>query len=569
MHLGTKPGSVSLIANILLAGLICSLNHWVAIAKTKGDYSPFSVSPAASAMTFDETHAYAPAVQRFMALGRIPAEVDNYERRDSVAGIPYFPAAILGLMGRVFGNAERAFIAADFIFPALAFWLFYASSSGLINSHRLRLVIAWATLLIPWGGRNFFWLGYDSLVAAPDFTRTPQPEISFTIVLSAVLLSARALESSTKLRIAVVAGLLASLVVYSYYFYALAWGMTLAMLFALMLVWKQREQAKRVGLILSIMVLGSIPFVFVTIRGKAEGGQTYLLARMGGYTHSPRLVPLFLFAVGLFLVVLFGKRFHKNREAHIRIEIFILLLLSGLAGLNFQVLTGYDAQHTHYWNRLILPVACFLLGCWFLSAAESLVSNRQRVLNTAAIAVVVCILLNAGIRQVCVGARIAAQQHASRPELELLGWVRTNIPEESVIGSVDPDLILLIPAIGPNFNYVPTGLRSLTATAEIVDRYYELAAFLGLSKAEIESVAIIPYHHSTNSQLLLVLGDAEAPQSFSDGYDPYRQGGLNGRRRLDYIVLASGEPLPSRITRNFLHARVVHSNSQYQLVALR
>jgi hypothetical protein len=552
MHQGIKPGSVSLIANILLAGLICSLNHWVAIAKTRGDYSPFSVSPAASAMTFDETHAYAPAVQRFMSLGRIPAEVDNYERRDSVAGIPYLPAAILGLTGRVFGKAELAFIAADFIFPALAFWLFYAISSGLVNSHRWRLVIAWTTLLIPWGGRNFFWLGYDSLVAAPDFTRTPQPEISFTIVLAAVLLSARALEPSARPRTAVVAGMLASLVVYSYYFYALAWGMTLAMLFVLMLVWKQAEQAKRVGLILSTMILGSIPFAFVTIRGKAEGGQTYLLARMGGYTHSPRWVPLFFLAAALLLVVLFGKRFHTNREAHLRIEILILLLLSGLAGLNFQVLTGYDAQHTHYWNRLILPVACFLSECWFLSTAERVASNRRRVLSAAAIGVAVCTVLNAGIRQVCVGARIAGQQRASRPELELLGWVRTNIPRESVIGSVDPNLILLIPATGANFNYVPTGLRSLTATAEIIDRYYELAALLGLSREEVQSVATIPYHHDTNSQLLLVLGDAEALQSFSDGYDRYRQGDLNGKRRLDYIVLPSSKPLPSRITRSSL-----------------
>jgi len=153
-------------------------------------------------MTFDETHSYAPVAQRFMSLGQLPAEVDNYELRDSSAGIAFVPAVILGGMGRVLGSLERAFIAAD--------------------------ALAWGTLLIPWGPRNFLWRGYDSLLAAPDFTRTPQPEISFTFVLLGVLLSARVFQFSAKRGTTVLAGLVGALIVYSYYFYAIAWGMTLA-----------------------------------------------------------------------------------------------------------------------------------------------------------------------------------------------------------------------------------------------------------------------------------------------------------------------------------------------------
>src|SRR5215467_4331911 len=99
-----KRHSAFLITNMLFAALLCSLHHWVAIAKNRGDYSPFAVSPSVSSLTFDETHFYAPLPQRFMSLGQLPAEVDNFERRDASAGIAFIPAVVLGGMGRSLGG---------------------------------------------------------------------------------------------------------------------------------------------------------------------------------------------------------------------------------------------------------------------------------------------------------------------------------------------------------------------------------------------------------------------------------------------------------------------------------
>jgi hypothetical protein len=281
--------------------------------------------------------------------------------------------------------------------------------------------------------------------------------------------------------------------------------------------------------------------------------------------------------MGLLLVWKFGERYLGDQEHQARVEIFILLLLSGLAGLNFQVLSGYDAQHTHFWNRLILPVAFFLCGCWLLSAIENPKRHRLRVFDGAALGILVCILLNSGVRQVCVGARIAGQQRASRPELELLMWVRSNLPVGSVIGTVDPDLILMIPAVGPNFTYVPAGLRSLTPTSEIVDRYYELASLLGLSTPEVESITTSAVHHSQDSQLLWVLMGMElwntgrTPRTFSEGYRQYghEQAQVDRLRRLDYVVSRPGMPIPAGIAENFIHAQVLHVNQRYQLIGLR
>jgi hypothetical protein len=588
-----KRQSSILIANVLLAALLCSLHHWVAIAKSCGDYSPFAVSPLVSSLTFDETYFYAPLAQRFMSLGQLPAEVDNYERRDSSAGVTFIPAIVLAGMGRFLGSLERSFIAADVLFPALAFGLLYAASQGLVERLSSRLLIAWCTLLIPWAPRTFFWCGYDSLLAAPEFTRTPQPEISFVLVLLASVLLARALKSTAKRRMTVAAGLFSALIVYSYYFYAIAWSMTLLLLLVLALFWGNWMVARRMAAILGIMVLGSLPFVVATVHGRAEGGETDYLARIGTYTHAARLAPLLCFMLGFLLIWKFGKRFFGEQQQQLHIAIFIVLLLAGLAGLNIQILSGYDAQHGHFWRRLILPVAAFLCECWLVSATERR-WNRPHVLKGLVVATLISIVFNAAARQVYVGIQTADLQRASRPEIALLKWVQSHLPSESVIGTVDPDLILLIPAITTNFTYVPPGLRSLTPTGEIVDRYYELASLLGLSTAEVDSIAMLPAHHSTDSQLLWVLrvwGGAVPPPSlshdredsqlsqmstysetrrmFSEGYRRCQQVHVDRGRRLDYVVSYSGSPIPAPIETHFRHARVVYANQRYQLIALQ
>ena len=529
-----------------------------------------------------------------MSVGQLPAETDNYERRDSSAGMAFIPAIMLGALGRLLGSLERAFIAADVLFPAFAVGLLYMASAGMVRSRSARLLIAWGTLLIPFAPRTFFWLGSDSLLGAPEFTRTPQPEISFTLLLLTLLVTASALEPSAKRSLSLVAGLLGALVVYSYYFYAIAWSTTLGLLLVLMIAWGNIELSKRTLIMLSTMVFLSIPYILATIRGNAEGGQTYLLARVGEYTHAPRLVPLFCFAVGLILLWKLGKRPFWKQVVQIRVEIFMLLLLSGLAGLNFQVFSGFDAlHHGHFWRRVILPVIFFLSGCLLLSATEKR-WNRPRILNGVLVGIIICILVNAAVRQVAAGIRIAEWQRASRAEIELLKWIRSNLPAGSVIGTVDPDLILLIPAISANYTYVPAGLRSLTPTGEIIHRYYELASLLGLSADQIDSIASASAHQTTDSQLLLVLrvhGDSkglpqlhdnedlqlvwlerydETRRTFSEGYRQYQQLHVgDGGRRLDYVVSSAGVPIPTEIVRRFVHARILHRNGQYQLIALR
>jgi hypothetical protein len=536
-----------------LAAVLFSLHHWIPIAESRGDYSPFAASGGVSAITFDETCCYAPLAARFMWLGKLPAEVDNYERRYSSAGLPFFPAVILGVLGSALGKLEWAFVAADVVFPTLALGFLYAASAGIVHSTWSRMLLAWATLLIPFGPRNFLWLGFDSLIP-PDFTRTPQPEISFTIVLGGLLLTSRALCRPT-MRSAVAVGFVGALIVASYYFYAIGWGLTLVMVLLLAVAWRKWGEVKWVAVALVVMIAASTPYIIATARGKVEGGQTYLLDRAGVYTRAPQVIPLLAFIVGVLLIWKFGEPLLAGQERNTRIVLLILLLLAGVAGLNFQILSGYDAQHeTHFWNRLIQPVGFFLAGCCLLTIVERW---RLRRMDYIAAGVFVLILLNSGVRQLYAGNQIAEEQRASRPEVELLAWIRSHVPGGSVLGTLNFELVALIPAMGPNFSYLPMEKRTLTPPDEIVERCYELAFLLTASPDDF-------YRQR--------FACGGIPRSFSEEYALYSQthGGPSGRPayKLDYVVDRSGRPVPPRVAVSFPQSAIVHVNQRYQLIQL-
>ena len=542
---------------MLLAAILFSLHHWVAIVKSAGDYSPFDASGEASSLTFDETCCYAPFAGRFMWSGQLVAEVDNYERRNSSAGVPFVPAVLVGAMGRVLGNLERAFIAADFVFPALALGLLYAASAGIIQSTWFRLLIAWTTLLIPFGARNFLWQGSESMIAAPDFSRTPQPEISFTILIAGVLVASRGLRNSG-MRGAIGAGLVGGMIVASYYFYAIGWGVTLATLFLLAAAWRRGAEVKQVAIMLVATIVASAPYIAATVRGTLEGSQRELLSHIGGsaFTHAPSVMPLLGFLVGSLLVWKFGEHLLTGQEHSVRILLLVLLLLAGLAGLNFQILSGYDAAHDkHFWNRLIQPVGFFLAGCWLLGPVEKRQNLRWRDHFAAGLLIVV--LLNAGARQLYVGGQIAEQQRASRPEIELLAWIRSHVPGGSVIGTVNFEIVALIPAMGPNFSYLPMEMRTVTPAGEILDRCYDLAVLVAASPDE--------YYR----QRFACVG---IPRSFFEASALYSQthGGPSGKPayKLDYVVDRSGKPVPPRVAASFPRSTIVHVNQQYQLIQL-
>src|SRR5579885_1996039 len=425
-----------LLLHCVLAALVCSLHHWTGLLMSRGHYTPFAVSEAVSALTLDETHAYAPPAQHFLLTGHIPAEVDNYERRNSTAGIPFAPAAILGSMCWLLGGLDRAFIAADVIFPACLFLFFYWFAADMIKRQSLRLLVAWSTLLLQFGLKNAFWLGNDPFVAPLEATRTPQPEMSFLLLMGAVALTGRAIRrQSGSWPSTIAAGFASGLLIYSYYFYAVGWTLALFLLIAFTLLWKRPAPAQRAATIFALMAMVGLPYALIVLEGKRQGGQTYLLQRMGVYTHAPEVRYLLLAIAGSAALFLFGRRLLQSRYAGCVVLAF--LIAGGIWGVNVQIVSGYDAQHWHFLKRLVKPAEFLLFACIACRIIEQFWKPRGRRLQMLAGGLTVCLVINAAARQSYSAAQIVPVQRATNPRIEILNWAREHLPTGRVLGSLD------------------------------------------------------------------------------------------------------------------------------------
>jgi len=486
------------------------------------------------------------------------------------AGIPFIPAAMLGILGHATGSLEHAFVAADCIFPALLFLLLWHILTPVTSTIALRLFLTWAALLVPFGLLNSIWLGDDALLAPLEFTRTPQPEISFVILLLAAMLLGRALQLATEWRWAVAAGIASGAVVYCYYFYAIAWGITLGALLLLGVIWKDRRLVRCSAVSLAAMIVLSVPFVIATLRGRMQGGQGELLARMGAATHRPAWLAL-LIAIGLTVALLRAGR--PSYRVQPTFLVLGMLMIAAFYGMNFQIISGYETQPWHFWKRLAVPVAFILLEAGAANVISGFFAQSKKRLSVVANAALVILLLNTAARLCYAAVQSAPFHRASDPEISLVIWVRNNMAPGQVIGTVNPELILLLPALSANYNYVPSGLRSLTSTAEIESRYMEFACFLELKPEAVAEAAKLPSHRSRSSELLHVLGlsyvhDPVVYREFVNRYEREATSCQGPHWRLDAAIVSNAAQ-ESAILRRFPRARVIYASNRYRLFDLR
>lgn len=74
--------------------------------------------------------------------------------------------------------------------------------------------------------------------------------------------------------------------------------------------------------------------------------------------------------------------------------------------------------------------------------------------------------------------------------LELYDWINNNVPDNSVFGSLEPEIILDIPIYTNSLNYVPVIGRSQTITKEREFRFIELSKFLNLNAFNLKNLLL-------------------------------------------------------------------------------
>src|ERR1043166_1384888 len=391
------------------AGLILVLHHVVGFLANRGDYTPLSVGYV-SPYVLDETMFYAPGVMHYSRTGFLGKEFDVYECRNQAIPVAIFPQIVIGSLVKILGSLEITWMLLHGILPALIWYLPFLIFRKFSSKEQISASLAWGFLFIPFGIRNSLMIGSMSRIQPVEIIRMPNPALSWLLLLAAVVAFAQVLNRPSGRNSAIAAGL-ASLQFLSYYFYFVAFAGAIAVIAVVVSMVPRRQLLGRLLPMLSGIVLGGAFWVYRSLGSRGSGFFDELY-RVGKFGHSPSIVGLALtmlggslvFWVGLGKGHLISDALSPEQEGMISI-ICGLVAGSGL-GLNIQILTGFDAMHAHFWNRVLLPVAYLILGCLLALFIERR-EKRSRSIENLVISCASVIVTLGIARQVCVGLRTA------------------------------------------------------------------------------------------------------------------------------------------------------------------
>src|SRR5262249_38415850 len=120
-------------------------------------------------------------------------------------------------------------------------------------------------------------------------------------------------------------------------------------------------------------LLVGLPYVWLIISLRNSPDQLNLMGRVGSFGREFSM-PLLSFA--LVFVVATCAIYWKVKPRPLTTAILFVLAGSAL-GLQFQLISGFDAQHGHFWNRALQPLSLMLLGVLILPKLERVPVSRM------------------------------------------------------------------------------------------------------------------------------------------------------------------------------------------------
>jgi hypothetical protein len=465
------------IVGFVIIGLLFALVDIVNYAQLGMRFTPFSVAYPVSEKTYDETHMYVPGARRFFEKNSVKTEVDIFELRDAVGAYPVAHSIVIGSMAKLFGSLEVAWVVAHALCPGLIWLLFFFCARMLQLPVASALLLATATCLVPFGPRNFFLMGQDALIQPLELARMPHPGLSFAFLLLAIMGASRAVASGTIVA-GIGAGILVGVNFYSYYYYwiALALGLSAWLGAAASLRrWTEVKVLCVVGLTAAVTGLPFLSMVAIAMRSQA---QKNLMERVGSFSRDLSPIDLWL------ALILTGAAiwlYARGRMQPLTMAL-IFVLAGGALGLNVHLLTGYNAQHGHFMNRCVQPLFFFLFSMVLLRRLPRI--PHWPWLYTLATLILVSL---GAYRQVRVAGTIAESHDRAENSVQLVETLRERIADGSVVGSTDPQVLTLLPAISTLWTFVPLGDRSQASNDDILRRFLLLRKLEGKTISDVHA----------------------------------------------------------------------------------
>jgi len=328
------------------------------------------------------TAAHANAVFR---AGAISGDINFPEHRDAPYMVPPLPDLIMGYLSRALGSLKAGFIAGDFIFPAVNFFLLYLLGFELARTRTFAALFASASLFIT---RTFLFIPlltryYQAYILNYTFHLQPRlyfdrfedPLLTAPFFFLALYLLLRSLTREERWA-PWLAGISAGLLFYTYFYYMVYFFTALGAIALISLLQKNTAALKKIVIVGAVGLAASLFYWKNFLALTHLSTYTDIISHVGpehGWAPFFYLVPLFAYAQHTALAIilyLLLRRASPSRAAYMA-----GLLLPVFVVYNFQIVTGFNPQPDHW----IKPQQ-FILTLSFLYLGFLLVKNHPRIL---------------------------------------------------------------------------------------------------------------------------------------------------------------------------------------------
>ena len=452
----------------------------------------------------DETNIYLPRAQEVYN-GHWPPR-DLHFKDGSPSAFPALPSLLAGsFIGLAGGNVNSAFLALNFVFPALAFLLFYLTAWVLTKNKLWSVFVGLAGVLTPVAlhlPRAFKGLGLFGDIVAKNFVpiiRTPldvlflsrfdDPLLTLGFYLAAIT-SLYLFWSWPSVKRAVWAGLWAGLLFHVYLYYSFYWLAVVGLLFIYVLLFKRgdRPLIKNLLTLIAVMALVSAPYFinYINLKG-LDSYQDYVFRVGTEVGRGFRLASVwFEYLAYLILAALVWLFYWKKKKEKQKAVLFWVFILALFLVWNIQLLTGF-VPHPGHWRKAAAPILFFILTGF----AFDFYAHYQSRLKPAAKKLAAGLLILASLLLVAKkAANVWAFKNLPQDELKRYSfnkdiydswdWINSNLKGEPAILTNSFLTSVYLSGYTAARVYLPMAQFTSRANAELEERYLAASKVFGV-----------------------------------------------------------------------------------------
>lgn len=492
--------SWTVITFAILVGLTYSSHHFFIsqdLEKRGFDYQPVTISG-----NRDEAAFYGQRARAVFEGQLVAGDISVAHNEDSPSLLPMLNPLLLGGLGRILGSLERAFIASDFLFPALIFLALYILAKELTGRKPLSLLFAVIFVFIP---KVFLALPpitpgifHDFLSAiSPDsenlpyFSRFEYPKITFLFFTLAFYFVFRSLKRREKYSV-LLAGLSSGALFYTYLYDWVYFFIGLAFLAVIFLFSKDYSRVKQILAIVGIGLILSIPYWinFLELLSLPHYGDLAdrLGSELGRHFRFATAWKSYLRSSGLAILIWFLWR----RRDRLLADFLLGFLAVIFVVLNLQIVLGFNPQPDH-WHRiqfLTIGLSFLALGFWLYERYLNHDAHKRMFSWITAI-FAAAIFASSFYSQYAFSAVQAGKFTLPKDKDLSYRWLKEKTPKGSVVGSLSI-LNSELPLYSHNKIFSPNGFNTTIADAEILERFMITARIFGLSIEEFKKLLSEP-----------------------------------------------------------------------------